>query len=330
MQRERKMLAANFSEGRDPNTGLFFKTLGEGPLVLFCHGWPESWFSWRHQMQAVAAAGFKAVAADMRGYGESPAPESIEAYAMPCLVGDMLSLVRHTGADKAVIVGHDWGAPVAWQSALWRPDCFRAVVGMSVPWTPSGPIDFLSHLEKRGIRNFYMQYFQQPGLAETEFEKDIAASLRCIYFSGSGDAPERQATFGLIDMESGFLASCLDPLNLSSGVPEWLQEHLDYVVPRFNASGFRGGLNWYRNLHRNWLHGAPWRGRVIQQPSLFIAGERDGVLQFPASKAQIEAFDKTLPGHRGVHILPGAGHWIQQERPKEVSDLLIDFLRGLP
>ncbi len=302
---------------------------GSGPLVLFCHGWPESWYSWRHQLTALAAAGYRTVAPDMRGYGGTEAPPHIEQYTMLHLVGDMVELVKALGEKQAVIVGHDWGAPVAWTSALLRPDVFRAVAGMSVPFTPPGRIDLLSALESQGVTTFYMQYFQAPGVAEAELEHDIEASLRRIYFSGSGDGPERP-TFGVLEPGAGVLGNTVDPLSAGNTLPAWLpREDLAYYAGEFKRAGFRGGLNWYRNLRRSTELLMPWRGCIIRQPSLFIAGERDNVLRFPASKAQIEAYPRTLPGLRGSHILPGAGHWIQRERVDAVNALLLTFLRGL-
>lgn len=319
------MSEPKFSKIDSNGISLRVAEMGSGPLVLFCHGWPESWYSWRHQLKAVADAGFRAVAPDMRGYGASEAPSPIESYTQMHLVGDMVGLVTALGEKQAVVVGHDWGAPVAWNSALLRPDMFRAVVGMSVPWTPPSYVDALSALEKLGIKTFYMQYFQRPGLAEAEFERDIANSLRRIYFSGSGDAPER-SSFGVLDEGGGFLDKTVNPDKL----PAWLaQSDLDYFAAEFKRAGFRGGLNWYRNLRRNWELFAPWRGQPIKQPSLFIAGSRDGVLKFPASMKQIAAFPQTLPGIRGSVIIDGAGHWIQQERPAEVNQALIKFLKGL-
>jgi pimeloyl-ACP methyl ester carboxylesterase len=297
---------------------------GAGPPVLFCHGWPESWYSWRHQLAALAAAGYRAVAPDMRGYGGTEAPSDVEQYTMLHLVGDMVELVKALGESQAVIVGHDWGAPVAWNSALLRPDLFRAVVGMSVPFSPPGHVEFLEALAKRGIENFYMQYFQPPGVAEAELERDVEASLRRIYFSGSGDGPER-ATFGMLAPGKGFLGNTVDPETL----PSWLsRDDLAYYSGEFGRAGFRGGLNWYRNLRRSWELLAPWRGCVIRQPSMVIAGAAT-TCWFPASRPQIEQFPRTLPGLRGCHILEGAGHWIQRERAAAVSELLLGFLRTL-
>src|SRR5450755_4077207 len=177
---------------------------GSGPLVLLCHGFPESWRSWRSQIAALAAAGFRAAAPDMRGYGGTDAPADAESYTMLHHVGDMTSLVHALGESQAVIVGHDWGAPVAWNAAMLRPDMFRAVVGMSVPFSPPARIDLLSALEQQGIRTFYMQYFQKPGVAEAEFEADPEATIRRVTFSMSGDGPDRVVA-GVLEPGAGFL-----------------------------------------------------------------------------------------------------------------------------
>ena len=298
---------------------------GKGPLVLFCHGWPESWYSWRDQMAAVAAAGYRAVAPDMRGYGGTDAPQDSAKYTLLHLVGDMVGLLKALGEKQAVVVGHDWGAPVAWHAALLRPDLFRAVVGMSVPYAPPSKVDLVSALHRQGVSDFYIQYFQTPGVAEAEFERDVLASIRRIHFSGSGDAPE-QAGFGMLAPGTGFLANTIDPPSL----PPWMSEDdVAYYAGEFGRAGFRGGLNWYRCLRLNSELLSPWRGAAIHQPSMFIAGARDGVLRFPASTAQIERYASTLPGLRGCHIVEGAGHWIQRERAATVSAQLLEFLRGL-
>jgi pimeloyl-ACP methyl ester carboxylesterase len=301
---------------------------GSGPLVLLCHGFPELWISWRAQLSALAAAGYRAVAPDMRGYGGTTAPEDPTAYTLLHLVGDMVELVKQLqspGEQQAVIVGHDWGAPVAWTSALLRPDLFRAVVGMSVPFSPPGPVNLLEALRKAGIHTFYMQYFQTPGVAETELERDVTASIRRINYYASGEGPDRP-TFGVLQPNEGLLDNLIEPETL----PAWLSdEDLGYYVAEFSRTGFRGGLNWYRNITRSWELLAPWRGTTIRQPSMFIAGSRDDVLKFPHSSAQIANFNTTLPGLRGCHILEGAGHWIQRERATAVNEMLITFLNGL-
>ena len=297
---------------------------GSGPLVLFCHGWPESWYSWRHQLKAVSAAGFRCVAPDMRGYGGTEAPEGIDQYTLLNLVGDMAELVKALGESKAIIVGHDWGAPVAWHAALWRPDLFPAVCAMSVPYSPPGYVDILTALGKLGITDFYLQYFQKPGVAEAELQADIKGALRRLYYTASGDLDDEKKGFGRLP-HGNLLGNTANP----ESQPKWLTEaDLDYFTQEFSRTGFRGGLSWYRNLRRNWELSGAWRGQPIRQPSLFIAGSRDGVLRFPAAKAQLEAYPKTLPGLRGSHIIDGAGHWIQQERPDEVNRLLIEFLKG--
>ena len=300
------------------------------PLVLFCHGWPESWYSWRHQLAAVSAAGFRAVAPDMRGYGGTEAPEPIDQYTLHHTVGDMVELVKalsdkNGSESKAVIVGHDWGAPVAWHAALWRPDLFHAVCGMSVPYSPPGYVDILTALDKLGVHDFYLQYFQKPGIAEAELQQDIRSALRRIYVTAGGELEEKGKGFGRLTAGT-LLGNTVDPPKL----PAWLSEaDLDYYTQEFSRTGFRGGLNWYRNLRRNWELGGPWRGQPIRQPSLFIAGSRDGVLRFPAAQSQLDNFPKTLPGLSGSHILDGAGHWVQQERPDEVNRLLIEFISSL-
>lgn len=298
---------------------------GTGPLVLFCHGFPELWLSWRAQVAALAAAGFRAVAPDMRGYGGTDAPTEVDRYTMLHLVGDMVGLVKALGETRAVIVGHDWGAAVAWNAALLRPDIFHAVVGMSVPFASPGRVDLLAALRSQGIDDFYMQYFQEPGLAEAELERDVAATIRLVNYNGSGDGPGRQA-FGRLRPGRGLLGDMVEPESL----PSWLSEEtIAAYAAEFQRTGFRGGLNWYRNLTRSWELLAPWRGAVIRQPSMFVAGARDSVLRFPAARAQLDNFGKTLPALRGCHLLEGAGHWIQRERTAEVNDLLVDFLNGL-
>jgi pimeloyl-ACP methyl ester carboxylesterase len=304
--------------------GMRVATQGNGPLVLLCHGFPELWCSWRQQMAALAGAGWRAAAPDMRGYGGTDAPAEPAQYTMLHHVGDMVGLVHALGEKQAVIVGHDWGAPAAWTAALLRPEIFRAVVGMSVPYSPPGPVDLLSALRQAGGSRFYMQYFQTPGVAEAELQADVAATMRRATFSLSGDGAGGVAT--ILPPGKGFLHNTVDPATM----PAWVDsEDLAYSVAEFERTGFRGGLNWYRAIRLSWELLAPWRGAVIHQPSLFIGGDRDDVLKFPNSRASIDKFGQTLPGLRGCHILPGAGHWVQRERASTVNELLLAFLRGL-
>jgi len=306
---------------------------GEGPLVLLCHGWPESWYSWRHQLRALADAGFRAVAPDMRGYGQTDRPQAIESYTLLHLVGDMVALVPALGADNAVIVGHDWGAPVAWHAALLRPDVFRAVAGLSVPFRPRGSVRPTSVMPQTETSVFYQLYFQAPGAAEAELERDPRATIRRLLYSASGDAPRRNpvdatgdAAPGMVPRTGGFLTRTVDPQSL----PPWLTEaDIDFYAGEFARTGFAGGLNWYRNIDRNWELLAPFAGLKVAVPALYVAGDRDLVVGF-AGAAQLIANLKTfVPDLRDTIMLPGCGHWTQQERPAEVNAALIRFLHGL-
>ncbi len=303
-----------------------YAEIGSGPLVLFCHGWPESWYSWRHQLTAVAAAGFRCVAPDMRGYGGTEAPEPIDQYTLFHLVGDMAELVKTLGETRAVIVGHDRGAPVAWHAALWRPDLFPAVCAMSVPWAPPGHIDILSALEKLGITDFYLQYFQKPGVPEAELQADIRGALRRLYFTAGGELTEKGKGFARLAGGS-LLANTVDPETL----PAWLSDaDLDYYTQEFARAGFRGGLNWYRNLRRNWELGGPWRGPADPPALAFHRRQPRRRAALSRRPGPARCLSEDAARLVGSHILEGAGHWVQQERPGEVNRLLIGFLKGLP
>jgi pimeloyl-ACP methyl ester carboxylesterase len=311
---------------------------GDGPLVLFVHGFPESWYSWRHQLPAVAAAGFRAVAMDVRGYGRSSAPLEVDAYGMLHHVNDNLGVVEALGASTARIVGHDWGAPIAAHSALLRPDVFEAVAMLSVPYRPPGgrqpTVAFTEFARAAGEatgfeEEYYINYFQTPGRAEAEAESDVRSWLRGFYLAASGDVVGAwQADDGgsmATVKRSGFLRDRFPP---ESSLPEWLSaEDLDFYVEEFERTGFRGPLNRYRNMDRDWVDLQPWRGRPITVPSLFLGGELDGPTM--GGQRAISRFDDTLPGLRGHHILPGCGHWIQQERAERVNELLVEWLKGL-
>jgi pimeloyl-ACP methyl ester carboxylesterase len=304
---------------------------GSGPLVLLCHGFPESWYSWRHQLSALAAAGFHAVAPDMRGYGMSDRPAEIERYTLLHLVGDMVGVLDSLGEKTAVIAGHDWGAPVAWHAALLRPDRFRAVVGLSVPYRPRGSVAPTSVMAQNADASFYQLYFQSPGVAEKELEADPRTSLRKILYSGSGDVPRRNpgaasAGVGMVPRSGGFLTRMPNPETL----PPWLGDaDLDFYVQQFQHSGFRGGLNWYRNIDRNWELLAPYAGAPVTVPALYMAGDLDLVVAFPRMKEVIADLARYIPQLRGTIMLPGCGHWTQQERANEVNKAMIDFLRSL-
>jgi pimeloyl-ACP methyl ester carboxylesterase len=304
---------------------------GRGPLVLLCHGFPESWYSWRHQLAALARAGFHAIAPDMRGYGASERPQQIDRYSLLHLVGDMVGVLDALGEKQAVIAGHDWGAPVAWHCALLRPDRFRAVVALSVPYRPRGSSVPTTVMAQTDHSFFYQLYFQAPGVAEAELEADTRLSIRKILYSGSGDVPRHapgvaHAGVGMVPRTGGFLTHMPDPPVL----PPWLsEEDVDFYTEQFLASGFRGGLNWYRNIDRNWDLMAAFAGASVTVPALYMAGELDLVVAFPRMKEAIADLARFIPQLRGTIMLPGCGHWTQQERPTEVNAAMIEFLRGL-
>ncbi len=307
---------------------------GDGPLVLFCHGFPESWYSWRHQLRAVADAGFRAVAMDMRGYGNTSAPEDIGAYTLSHLVGDTVGVVGALGADRAVIVGHDWGAPVAWYSALMRPDVFRAVAALSVPYLP--PIGGLpagltmnSLMQTAaGELDYYRLYFQEPGVAEAEIEADLERFVRGFLYTISGDIVEdgvhQRGWAGYFPKGERLVDQLVSPEVL----PGWITEaDVATYVEELSRNGIRGGLNWYRNINALPTVLAPFVGAVIRQPALYLAGEHD--LIAGNTDDALAGVRAALPQLHALQVLPGAGHWLQQERPAEVNAALVGFLRAL-
>lgn len=305
---------------------------GQGPLVLLCHGFPETSHAWRHQVSALAEAGFHAVAPDMRGYGRTEGPDTIGAYTVFDLVADMVALVDALGEEKAVIVGNDWGATVAWQAALMRPDRFRGVVAMSVPLMGQPPVPPTKIFPETPDHLLYVLYFQEPGVAEAEFERNVESTLRKIYGAASGEAGARLPgdgtpnPFGMVSRASGLLAD----LPESETLPSWLlQSDLQVFVDAFKASGFRGGLNYYRNLDRNWELQKALNGLKVEIPSLFMAGERDTGLAIPGMREIIAAMPALAPRLMETQLVPGAGHWLPQERPDIASRAIIDFVRGL-
>ena len=296
---------------------------GEGPLVLMCHGWPELWYSWRHQLVALADAGFHAVAPDMRGYGGTSAPEAIEAYTILHLVGDVVGLVAALKAERALMVGHDWGAVVAWQAAQIRPDIFPAVAALSVPHRRRGRTAPMQTLIKAGNADYYWIYFQEPGVAEAELERDVRYAIRRVLYIGSGDTPYEDKISFHVDRARGFLRG-----RAGHRLPCWLTEaDVDVFAEAYARAGFRGGLNWYRNIDRNWELLAPWDGATVDQPALFIAGTNDVVITGSLGARALEEMDSVVPDLKRKLLIDGAGHWIQQERPAEVNAALIDFAR---
>ena len=296
------------------------------PLVVMIHGFPESWYSWRHQLPVLADAGFRPVAIDVRGYGRSSAPPEIEAYAMTALVGDVVAVLDDAGADQAVVVGHDWGAPVAWNTALMRPDRVRGVAGLSVPYNPRGDVPMLDALRAlAGEELFYMDYFQEPGVVEAEAESDLAGWLRGFYFSASAECDFSKPSIGFVTPGARMRDRFQQP---DEGQMTWMtDDDFGFYLAEFERTGLTGGLNRYRNMTRDWRELSPWRFAPITVPSLFIGGDRDGPTIL-GTKA-IENFGINLPNLVGSHLLEHCGHWVQQEQPEEVNRLLVDFVTGL-
>ena len=298
---------------------------GTGPLVLLVHGFPELWHSWRHQLPALAAAGYRAVAIDVRGYGRSSTPEAVEAYRIQAHVEDNVAVVRALGEETAVIVGHDWGSTIAADSALLRPDVFSAVGLFGVPYSPRGPMrptDVFAMIG--GDEEFYVRYFQEPGRAEKEIERDVRAWLSGFYATLSADTmPDSGEGEVFFVPEGGKLSD-----RFVKERPSWLSdEELDFCTGEFERTGFTGALNRYRNVDADWEDLADREGAPITQPSLFVAGELDASIAWLADA--IRDFPTTLPGLVSSHLVEGCGHWVQQERPDEVNRLLATWLRSL-
>jgi len=304
---------------------------GAGPTVLLCHGFPESWYSWRHQLVALAAAGYHAVAPDMRGYGQTGKPAAIDRYTLCHLVGDMVGLLDALNVRQAVVAGHDWGAPVAWHCALFRPDRFRAVIGLSVPYRPPGALAArpTSLMPRTADAVFYQLYFQEPGIAEAELERDPESSIRTILYMLCGDRPPPATAaedFAMVRSDTGLLGNRRIPPEL----PAWIGEaDLAFYAGEFRRTGFRGGLNWYRNIDRNWELLAPFSGAQVMVPALFIVGDRDLTLGFKGMDGLLARLPEFVPNLRARVTLPGCGHWTQQERPEAVNAEMIKFLKIL-
>jgi pimeloyl-ACP methyl ester carboxylesterase len=299
---------------------------GSGPLVLLVHGFPESWYSWRHQLPALAAAGYRAAAIDVRGYGRSSRPDAVTSYRMLDLVADNVAVVEALGERSAVIVGHDWGATIAAMSALLRPDVFRAVGLLSVPYTPPGgprPSEVFAGMG--GEEEFYVSYFQEPGRAEAEIEPDVRGWLAGFYAALSADTMPAP---GAPDPHFVTRGGTLRERFPAGPLPAWLAEdELDVYAGEFERTGLTGALNRYRNMDRDWEDLAARHGAPVKQPALFAGGALDASTTWLADA--IEAYPTTLPGLTSCHILDGCGHFIQQERPEETNHLLTDWLTTL-
>jgi pimeloyl-ACP methyl ester carboxylesterase len=304
---------------------------GQGPLVLLCHGFPETSQAWRHQLPALTEAGFRAVAPDLRGYGLSDRPADAAKYSALDILGDLVGLLDALGESQAVIVGSDWGATMAWQAARLRPDRFRAVAVLGVPMMGRAPAAPSKMFPLLADSWFYVHYFIAQGLAERELEADVVKSLRRIYHAASGDAgprddPSTPNPFGMVTKSQGLLGGLPEPTSL----PRWLSANsFDALVKAYETSGFTGGLNYYRNLDRNWELDAAFQGLRVEVPALYMVGERDTGLAMPGMQDIIAGMSEMVPNLKASIKVPGAGHWLSQEAPDEVNEALTGFLLAL-
>jgi len=272
--------------------------------VVLCHGFPELAFSWRHQIPVLAEAGFRVVAPDMRGFGQSSVPAEIEAYDVLALCGDMCGLLDALNEESAVFIGHDWGASLVWQLAVLHPQRVRAVGGLSVPFVPRAPAPPIPIMRKHLGEDFYIVWFQQPGIADAALGSDVRRTLTTsrqwtAQWAEEDRAPRR---------------------------PDWLsEEELAVYVDAFERTGFTGGLNWYRNIDRNWELTGAVADRRVEQPALFLTGELDPVRRFMPA----EAMRGWVNDLRGEIVVEGAGHWVQQQAPAPVNAALLEFLMDL-
>jgi pimeloyl-ACP methyl ester carboxylesterase len=278
---------------------------GTGPLVVLCHGFPELAFSWRHQIPALARAGYHVVAPDMRGFGKSSRPVEVEAYAVEALCGDMTALLDACGEDSAIFVGHDWGASLVWSLAVLAPARVRAVAGLSVPFVPRAPAAPIPIMRRHLGEDFYIVWFQQPGPADAALARDVRRTL----------TTSRQWT-----------ASWASEADSAPKLAPWLSEaELAVYVEAFERTGFTGGLNWYRNIDRNWELTESVADRHVVQPAFFLTGELDPVRGFmPAA-----AMEGWVDDLRADIVVPGAGHWVQQQAPEAVNAALLEFLMSV-
>ncbi len=298
------------------------------PLIILVHGFPECWYSWRHQITTLADAGYRVVAPDIRGYGGSDCPASVAAYDMQTLSSDMAALAQQLSpAHPSIIIGHDWGAPIAWNSALLFPQYFTAVGGLSVPHVPPAQVLATDLFKKiftdRGLF-YYMLYFQEKGIAEAELEADPERSVRLFYTAIAGDAAE-----GAWPLAKPVSAKLFDDMPEPEMPRPWLSvDDVRYYARQFSRSGFHGPLNRYRNFETDSRYLRSTGKTIIEQPSLFITGDRDMVAQLYPN-GPIAAMQPYATDLRVTATLPGCGHWTQQERPDEVNEIMLRWLSTL-
>ncbi len=298
-----------------------------GPLLLMAHGWPESWYNWRHQISYFANAGYRVVAPDMRGYGESDAPEPVESYDIVTLAADMVGILDALGEETAVMIGHDWGSIVAWNTVLMHPSRFVGLIAMSVPYGGRPAKSPMVAWQEAFKDNFYyiLYHNEAGGVAEAEYDSNPRGLLSRLYLS-----PDSPREAPLITDSARSAGGWIDRLGAPKALPNWLSAaDLDYVVAQFERSGFRGGINYYRNFHRNWEITEHLQNAKITVPTLFIAGTKDVVIN-GASEGQLRgAMSRVAEDLRDVVLIPDIGHWVQQESPNATNQAMQSFLESL-
>lgn len=298
-----------------PGSRLHFVEMGSGPAVCLCHGFPESWFSWRYQIPALAQAGFRVLALDMKGYGDSSSPPEIEEYAMEVLCKEMVSFLDKLGIPQAVFIGHDWAGVLVWNMALFYPERVRAVASLNTPLMPANPeVPPMEVIKSIPVFN-YQLYFQEPGVAEAELEKNMNRTFKTFF--RASDELGMLAVHKATEM-GGLLVNTPENPSLSKITTE---EEIEFYVQQFKKTGFRGPLNWYRNTERNWKWGCKGAGRKILVPALMVTAEKDIVLRPQMSKNM----ENWIPNLKRGHI-EDCGHWTQIEKPAEVNEILIKWL----
>jgi pimeloyl-ACP methyl ester carboxylesterase len=319
---------ARFEHHHEQINGLEYHvvTCGSGPAVLFCHGFPDFWRVWRHQMEAVADAGFTAIAPDLRGFGQTESPREPTAYTVVDVVGDLVDVLNYLGISRAVIVGHDWGANISWAAPVLRPDRFPAVASLAVPYTPRPPKSMPEMLVESGQVDSYMVYFNRQGPADIELDADPAAFIRRLYYTLSGDLPDDTSP----NMRVGASGRLMDSLAEPPGPMAWFDDdEIALQAAIFEKRGFTSALNTYRSMRRSWELLAAWKDRTLDSPALYVYGDREIVVRFPGRAEMIANLTQLVPKALPPVVLPGVGHWLQLEAPQSINRALLEFLQEI-